>query len=542
MPDILQKIKESKKDLFVGLAGPGTGKTHTFQTIIKSDEYKEKNILVLSFINKLVDDLSDEFKDFKNVYVSTLHSFAKKELNKLLETINKKEITIDLDQDLDEIISEDYGFLRDKEINYNDKFHNNALLEDNEIFYKERKDFYKHENELYSFNSIVHSINQLFKKDSSLIPVYDLILIDEFQDFNKLECDLIKILNIRSRVVIVGDDNQSLYDFKKADPQQIRDYYKAASSEPFSLDDCYRCTEVIVDASNELLKNAKDNGYLLDSLSKKFVYPSREDKDKISVKYSKIDFISAICGDLLIYKLSESIKKQIESDEEKSILILAPSYFKHTIYNGLIENGIHIVDFEIFSNEECNERSHKKLIGIFETLIKRKTDNFALRKILFLYFKDKEITDILKSGKKIWFSLNENDKKRIEKDVEIFQKVKVGKEKLTENELVRFDKIFTIKNVLSKLIKGFKPIKKGSHEVEMTTVTSSKGLTADFVYYVGIDDRILLKKGEKRFKNQKICEFLVGITRPREKLTLISLYDENPKILEFIDKKHINRI
>ena len=91
------------------------------------------------------------------------------------------------------------------------------------------------------------------------------------------------------------------------------------------------------------------------------------------------------------------------------------------------------------------------------------------------------------------------------------------------------------------MVKGFSPVIMNAIEIEMTTVMSSKGLSADFVYYVGIDDRNILNKETKDFTDQKIREFLVGITRAKEKLTLISLKDENPKILEFIDEKYINK-
>lgn len=121
-------------------------------------------------------------------------------------------------------------------------------------------------------------------------------------------------------------------------------------------------------------------------------------------------------------------------------------------------------------------------------------------------------------------------------------KVKKGRDKLGDEELVRFNEIFTLKNILSRLIKGFKPVVKNAIEIEMATVTGSKGLSADLVYYVGIDDKNILDKETKTFTDQKLCEFLVGITRAKEKLTLISLQDKNPKILEFIDKKYINKI
>ncbi len=92
------------------------------------------------------------------------------------------------------------------------------------------------------------------------------------------------------------------------------------------------------------------------------------------------------------------------------------------------------------------------------------------------------------------------------------------------------------------MIKGFVSVKGGAIEVEITTVMSSKGLSAEFVYYVGIDDRNILDKDTNEITDQKLCEFLVGITRAKKKLTLFSLEDKNPKILDFIDERCINKI
>ena len=226
MTDILTKLKESKKSLFVGIAGPGTGKSTTFKTIIESNQYKGKKILILSFINKLIDDLSEDFKNFNNVKILTLHAFAKQELG-----------DVDLDGELDDIVSKDYFLMKGANIKYAEKFYENNLNEDEKQFYTERKNFYKNKKELYSFNSIIYAINLFFSKYDDKIPTgYDLILIDEFQDFNKSEYELIKLLNKKSVIVLVGDDNQSLYFFKKAYPKQIRNLFADSDTENFSLD------------------------------------------------------------------------------------------------------------------------------------------------------------------------------------------------------------------------------------------------------------------------------------------------------------------
>ncbi len=144
-------------------------------------------------------------------------------------------------------------------------------------------------------------------------------------------------------------------------------------------------------------------------------------------------------------------------------------------------------------------------------------------------------------NKKIWNCLDDETKKKIEYDIEIFKKVRKGKEKLIPKELERFSELFTLKNLLSKMMDGFDSVAKNAIEVEMTTVMSSKGLSADFVYFVGIDDKNILDKETNNFTDHKICEFLVAITRAKEKLTLISLKDDNPKILELISQEYINK-
>jgi superfamily I DNA/RNA helicase len=539
MSEILKKIKESNKSLFVGVAGPGTGKSTAFKTIIDSDDYKGKKVLILSFINKLINDLSTDFKNFSTVDVLTLHAFAKQKLG-----------DVDLSEDLDNIISEDFSFVNNGKIEYDKKFYEDNLTKDEEAFYKERKNFYKHEKELYSFNSIIYAVSRFFNKSEDNIPSkYDLILIDEFQDFNKAEFELIKLLNKKSKVVVVGDDDQSLYGgFRNAKPKQIRELYKDQNTEEFSLDHCYRCTEVIVDATNSLITNAKSKGFLADRLEgKKFLYPKdrKDNKNEVSKKYNKIDFIPSVQGNKLIYELEKRIKKDIEGEDKKRILILTPGYFKQTIYAGLIGKGFNVVEFELFADEQCNKIKHKKLINTFKILTERKTDNLALRSVLSLYLNNSKLKNLIvkskQENKKIWNCLDDKTKKSIENDIEIFKKAKKGKEKLTPKELKRFSELFTLKNILSKMIDGFDSVSKNAIEIEMTTVMSSKGLSADFVYFIGIDDKNILDKETKNFTDHKICEFLVAITRAKEKLTLISLEDDNPKILELISQEYINK-
>lgn len=543
MSELVNKINTSEKRLFVGLAGPGTGKSAAFKIIVDSDEFRGKKILILSFINKLVDDLSNDFRDYGDIKVLTLHSFA---LGKFKE-FARAEIT--LEEGLDDLISEDSLFIKEQKVNYKDKLYEGSLSEDEESFYKERSKFYGGSLKLYSFNSIIYAVNRLFEEQEDKIPNdYNLILVDEFQDFNQLEYNLIRHLNKKNKVVIVGDDDQSLYGWKNAKPNLIRELYNHEDSDNFTLDYCYRCPEIIIKAVNSLIKNATDKGFLSDRKSKQFLCPSNlnEAKIKINNEYPKIDFLSGVKGDQLIYQLSERIQSDINGDRNNRILIIIPSYLKQSVQEGLLKKGFHIVEFELFANEERNKIKHRKLIEAFTILAKRKTDNLALRKVLGLYLEDSKLNALIGDSytkkKNLWNSLAKNTKQKIESDIELFKKARAGKKLLSDNELLRFNEIFNLKNVISKMIRGFNHIRKGSIELEMTTTMSSKGLSADFVYYLGIDDKDMLSRQTRKLTDQKICEFLVGLTRAKKKLTLIALENNSPKILEFVDGDCINSL
>lgn len=540
---MLNLLKKSEKELIVGLAGPGAGKTFSFGKIIESEEYQNKKILILSFINKLVDDLAEKFAGYGNVEVMTLHSFAMQKYKKIIGS------QVCIEPDLDEIISEDFSLINTNPISYMSKLHSGDLTDKEKTFYDNRSNYYKYKEKPYSFNSIIYAINRIYSEDTSKIPSdYELILIDEFQDFNLLEYNLINLLNQKNRVVLVGDDDQSLYDWKHAKPELIRELYKDSKVDKFSLDYCYRCTEVIVNAVNSLVKNAKSAGFLSDRMDeKKFLYPTErsDDKHEISSKYSRIDFVPNVSGYQLIYQLTKKIREDLADDLNGRVLVLVPSYLKFLIYQGLAGEGFNVVGYELFGNEACNSIKHKCLIDAFNTLAKRKTDNLALRKIIRLYLSDGELKELVsdgyEKGKKIWPNLGKEIQEKIEQDIDLFKKVRTGKLDLTSTELKRFSQLFNLKNLMSKMIDGFEPTIKGAIEIELTTVMSSKGLDVDFVYYVGIDNRYMHNKVGK-LTNQKICEFLVGITRSKKKLSLFSTNEDDPEILSFIDAKHINRI
>ncbi len=85
---------------------------------------------------------------------------------------------------------------------------------------------------------------------------YSHILVDEFQDLNKAEQGIIRLMSDAADVCIVGDDDQSIYSFKHAHPDGIRDWMVAnAAAADISLDDCRRCPTQVVEIAAALIGN-----------------------------------------------------------------------------------------------------------------------------------------------------------------------------------------------------------------------------------------------------------------------------------------------
>ena len=85
------------------------------------------------------------------------------------------------------------------------------------------------------------------------------ILVDEFQDLNKAEQGVVQLLAANAEACIVGDDNQSIYSFKHAHPDGIRQWLLVnVGAADFELAECRRCPTRIVAMANALIAHNQD--------------------------------------------------------------------------------------------------------------------------------------------------------------------------------------------------------------------------------------------------------------------------------------------
>jgi DNA helicase-2/ATP-dependent DNA helicase PcrA len=83
---------------------------------------------------------------------------------------------------------------------------------------------------------------------------FSFILVDEFQDTNRAQYELIRLLGAHGNVSAVGDDDQSIYGWRGADVRNMQDFLKDFSGARLvRLEENYRSTQVVLDAANGVI-------------------------------------------------------------------------------------------------------------------------------------------------------------------------------------------------------------------------------------------------------------------------------------------------
>lgn len=114
-------------------------------------------------------------------------------------------------------------------------------------------------NRLLDFDDMLVYTYELFSERKDILSAwqkkYRYILIDEFQDINKLQFDIMKMLALpENNLFVVGDDDQSIYRFRGARPEIMLHFDKDyPNAKKIVLKENYRSTANIVDASLRLI-------------------------------------------------------------------------------------------------------------------------------------------------------------------------------------------------------------------------------------------------------------------------------------------------
>jgi superfamily I DNA/RNA helicase len=118
----------------------------------------------------------------------------------------------------------------------------------------------------------VYRVYSFFNDNQEQIPQFNIVIADEYQDFNKLEAGLIELFSKKNKTLLAGDDDQALYGFREAKKDFIRNLHDNDNDfENLYLPFCSRCTPVVVEATNKVIEVAQTQGLLEGRISREFI-------------------------------------------------------------------------------------------------------------------------------------------------------------------------------------------------------------------------------------------------------------------------------
>lgn len=325
------------------LAGPGSGKTtvitHRVKNLIKEYNVPPERILVVTFTKAAAVNMEQRFLKVINensptvqqIYPVTFGTFHSIYYRILRLTYNYRGDNVISERQRTEILSEisvrlkiDVPSLQDFVQNVSGEISN---VKGNMLDIKQfqsvqchnsdfEKLFIEYNKELKTmgkmdFDDILVGCYELLKNHPEILKkwqnIYSHILIDEFQDINKIQYEIIKMLaKPEDNIFIVGDDDQSIYGFRGAKPEIMHQFLDDfPSAKEILLNINYRCCENIVNWAENLIEKNTNR------FNKKIV-AENDTSEKLEIKQFKNqqEELSYVAD-----KIKDYINKGIKPDE-----------------------------------------------------------------------------------------------------------------------------------------------------------------------------------------------------------------------------------
>lgn len=408
------------------IAGPGTGKTRLLVSriawLIENEHFNPDKILALTFTNKAANEMKFRLAELigqqaHDVYAGTFHSFA---LNLLRRYYNRLDLTpffTVCDQTYqDQLVKKLCAPYIKENLDLKVKgillsFSNSAMRGKNlSGFAEERYREYQnhlHRHNLIDFDQIVSFCLKLLQENRDVCEEYGYlftaILVDEFQDTDPLQYEILKLLSEKHRnIFVVADDDQSIYSWRGASPENIKKFINDFSIEkPVFLEINYRNGDKIISNAHRVIsqtdriepeKKQRVDSEKSNNIELKFFY---HEKDEVEFILSKIqswaDQKVPYAEMAIIYpfhKIGQSleqpiIKKQIPYQMATGKSILDDPLVKNIIlYLKFIRDSEDQISLEELARVELGE----SLYSLIRHLAQDKHQSF--RKILYQFYSE----------------------------------------------------------------------------------------------------------------------------------------------------------
>lgn len=574
------------------IAGAGSGKTRVLTMriayLIEQKHINPKNVLAITFTNKAANEMKNRISEMlgeagDGAFISTIHSLCVRILKEEIGVFGyPRNFTIVDGDDQKTILKEAYKEFNidKKDLSYGSALDYIANCKYEELSYEkamdqaygekklvDRANVYKYYDErlksLYAldFDDLILFTVRLFKLHKDILKKWSskfiYIHVDEFQDIDKTQYELIKLLSsTHDNVYVVGDPDQTIYTWRGADVNIIVNFDKDfKNTKTIILNQNYRSTNNILEGANSLIKYNK-------SRVPKDLFSENGDGDKIVHKTLPDETSEAY----YVVSCIQSLLKQ--GYEYNDIAILYRSnYLSREVEKVFIENRIPYVIYggiRFYERMEVKDiLSYLRLIVTGDDLAFQRVINQPKRGIgqksidtIFSLAKENNISmyEVVKQG---LFAKNQSVLESFVDMVERWKSSLDGKpleEVLTdvfeqsgyrsmlekENETERIENVksliddikdyqetypgSTLADYLSMIsLYTDKANTDGSASVSLMTIHASKGLEFKVVFVVGLSEGIF--PSERTMLEQKGVEeerrlAYVAYTRAKEKLTL----------------------
>ena len=349
MPEFTSQQKEVIETLdkpTLVIAGAGSGKTFTvcqkIVSILKKHPHLHK-VLAMTFTNKAAREMRERLKkedvQQRQVFVSTFHSFGLQIIQKFYPLLGYKpgynlidwqdkslliqEITTGLEQKLQEQLLYQLSWLK--------QLSSHQALDLTE-FGMALELFEKYQNALrqtncFDLDDLVYQcwkLSEFEEVQQAIKKTFGYWFIDEYQDTNLVQYHLFKNLSHSQRFTLVGDDDQSIYTWRGANPDNLKLLQEDfADLKVIKLTKNFRSTPQILHAANQLISHN-------DHLFSKTLESVHDDGAGLKLLTPQNDEQEA-----------QDIVSRIESDHQGSQAILVRTNFQAMQFEKTLrENGL----------------------------------------------------------------------------------------------------------------------------------------------------------------------------------------------------------
>ena len=286
---ILQQFDKKCGHLIAAV--PGAGKTHLITILIplliEQQKINPRNILATTFTKKAAGEMNTRLEkngvDINTCRVGTMHSVFYEVLRKDGRNYGGR-YEVMMDYQYSELLKDILGYknMKWKGVNLTlvDQFISyckNSLVRPEEVHlsnvpgikslyledhrYQLAYEFFedmRNKKGFITFDDMLIRCWELFSEMPYVLEkwqsVYKCIITDEFQDTNKAQYEIIKMLSYpENKAIVVGDDDQSIYGWRTSNPEYMKTFVKDFNAKIHYLDENYRSVPEILNFTNKLI-------------------------------------------------------------------------------------------------------------------------------------------------------------------------------------------------------------------------------------------------------------------------------------------------